>query len=206
MNPLLTLISAAFMLGAVSGLTPGPLLTLVVAESFQRGFRSGAAVSVAPLVTDVPIILSMTFLAGAIASVGPLTGWLYILGACYLIYLSVGVFRCDEQVSDLSFRVGTSFLKGAAVNLLNPAPYAFWFAIGAPLLLQARSLSWAAVLIFLCVFYGMLVGSKLLLAFLIGNNRHVLTGRPYRTVMQILGILLLIFAVLFVKNGFEKIA
>ncbi|MEJ2109561.1 MAG: LysE family translocator [Acidobacteriota bacterium] len=193
------------MLGAVSGLTPGPLLTLVVSESFQRGFRSGAAVSVAPLITDVPIILFMTFLAGAIASMGPLTGWLYIVGACYLIYISIGIFRSNEQVSDPSLRMRTSFLKGAAVNLLNPSPYAFWFAIGSPLLLQARSLSWTAVLIFLCVFYGMLVGSKLLLAFLIGKNRHVLTGRPYRTVMRMLGIFLLIFAVLFVKNAFEKL-
>jgi threonine/homoserine/homoserine lactone efflux protein len=205
MSPFLTLISAAFILGAVSGLTPGPLLTLVVTESLQRGFRSGAAVSIAPLMTDAPIILTMMVFAGAIASIAPVTGWLYLLVACYLVYLSIEVFRFDGTAFDPSFKAGTSFLKGAAVNLLNPAPYAFWFAVGVPLLKQARTISWMAVPAFLGVFYLMLVGSKLLLAYLIGKNRHVLKGRTYRTVMLLLGIFLLVFAVLFVRNGVEKL-
>lgn len=194
------------MLGAASGLSPGPLLALVVAESFQRGFRSGAAVSIAPLITDIPIILAMTLLADALSSMGQAIGWLYLAGSCYLIYLAVEVFRFQKKTLDTSFNVRASLLKGAAVNLLNPAPYAFWFAIGAPLLVQAKSISWMAVFLFLGIFYCMLVGSKLLLAALVGKNRQVLAGRAYTAVTRLLGIFLLIFAVVFIKNGIGRLS
>ncbi|MBN2319322.1 MAG: LysE family transporter [Acidobacteria bacterium] len=205
MDPVIPLISAAFVLGATSGLSPGPLLTLVVAESFQRGFRSGAAVAVAPLITDAPVILLMLWLAHTLSSVESIIGVLYILGACYIAYLSVELLRFKGVEIDAASGARTSFMKGAVVNLLNPAPYVFWLTIGAPLLAQAKEISWLVVTAFLVVFYGLLVGMKLLLAILIGKNRHLLKGGCYRAVMRFMGIILLLFAAVFMKNGVEKI-
>jgi len=205
MDSFISLIASAFLLGAVSGLSPGPLLTLVISESLQRGFRSGAAVSIAPLVTDAPIILAMTALADVLSSTGRIIGCLYLLGACYLLYLSIELFRIKGKTAETTAGVRASFMKGAVVNLLNPAPYVFWLTIGAPLLIKAKSISWAAVGIFLAVFYGMLVGLKLLLAVLTGKNRHLMAGRLYTGVMKVLGLLLLLFAVIFAVNGIEKL-
>ncbi len=205
MDPVIPLISAAFILGATSGLSPGPLLTLVVAESFQKGFRSGAAVAVAPLITDAPVILLMLWLAHMLSSVEAVIGVLYMLGACYIAYLSVALFRFKGVEIDASSGVRASFMKGAVVNLLNPAPYVFWLTIGAPLLVQSREISWMAVVAFLAVFYGLLVGMKLLLAVLVGKNRHLLKGGYYRAVMRAMGVALLIFAAIFMKHGIEKI-
>lgn len=205
MDPVIPLISAAFVLGATSGLSPGPLLTLVVAESFRKGFRSGAALAVAPLITDAPVILLMLWLARMLSSVESVIGALYMLGACYISYLSVEMFRFKGVEIDTSSGVRASFKKGAVVNLLNPAPYVFWLTIGAPLLSRAGKISWMVVVAFLGVFYGLLVGIKLLLAVLIGKNRHLLKGVYYRAVMRAMGVVLLLFAAIFLKNGVEKI-
>lgn len=205
MDAIFPLLSAAFMLGLVSGLSPGPLLTLVVSESLQRGFRSGAAVSLSPLVTDVPIVLAMTVLAGALNSFKGIVGWMYLAGACYLVYLSVEAFRFRDRDADIVWSPRTSLLKGAVTNFLNPAPYLFWLTVGAPLLVEARSHSIAAVFGFLGIFYGMLVGSKLLLAGLVGKNRHVLSGRAYRLAMRFLGACLLFFALFFAKSGLDTL-
>lgn len=205
MDSILPVLSAAFMLGLVSGLSPGPLLTLVVSESLQRGFRSGAAVSLSPLITDIPIILAMTVLADALHSFDRMIGWLYLAGACYLVYLSVEAFRSGDRDTDIVLNPRRSLLKGAVTNLLNPAPYVFWLTIGAPLLVQAKSRSVAALFAFLGIFYSMLVGSKLLLAGLLGKNRHVLSGRAYRAAMRFLGACLLFFALYFAKSGFKDL-
>jgi threonine/homoserine/homoserine lactone efflux protein len=205
MNPIIPIVSAAMMLGLVSGLTPGPLLTLVVTEAFRKGFRSGAAVAVAPLITDVPIILVMTILVDSLNPIGWIFGCLYLLGSCYLVWLVVEVFRFKGDHVETNLNYGASFFKGVVVNVTNPAPYIFWFTIGSPLLVQAKNISWSIVVLFLVIFYGMLVGSKLLLAGLIGKNRHLLSGRIYTTVMRLLGVALLVFAFLFIKNGIEKL-
>jgi threonine/homoserine/homoserine lactone efflux protein len=105
---------------------------------------------------------------------------------------------------DVAPDIRASFVKGIVVNLLNPAPYVFWLTVGAPLLLQAKEISWAVVAAFLGAFYGLLVGAKLLLAVLIGKNRHLLEGGYYKAVMRLMGLFLLFFAAVFVKGGVER--
>jgi len=44
-------------LGLSAGITPGPLLTLVITASLRRGWAGGLQVALAPLITDAPIII-----------------------------------------------------------------------------------------------------------------------------------------------------
>ena len=44
-------------IGLVAGVSPGPVLTLVVAETLKGGWLRGAAVAAGPLLADGPIIL-----------------------------------------------------------------------------------------------------------------------------------------------------
>lgn len=145
MNPVIPIMATAVVLGTTSGLSPGPLLTLVVAESFQRGFRSGAAVAIAPLITDAPIVLLMVLLANSLSSMNYVIGILYLAGSAYLAYLSVEIFQIKGMEVDTTSGVRVSFMKGVVANLLNPAPYIFWLTVGAPLLLQAKEISWMVV-------------------------------------------------------------
>jgi len=204
MHPDISLILTAVVLGATSGLSPGPLLTLVVSESFQRGYRSGAAVAIAPIITDVPIVLLMVLLANTLSSMHYVIGALYLVGSVYLVYLAIGIFRVRGMEVDTTSNIRASFMKGVVANLLNPAPYVFWLTVGAPLLLQAKEISWMVVTTFLGIFYGLLVGTKLLLAALIGRNRHLLEGVYYKAVMWVMGFFLLFFAAVFIKSGIEK--
>ena len=54
---------------------------------------------------------------------------------------------------------------------------------------------------FLVAMYGCLVGSKILLALLVGRGRTVLTSRSYMLAVRALGFMLLVFAVLFLRDG-----
>jgi len=45
------------LLGLSAGIAPGPLLTLVISETLQKDIKAGIRVALAPMFTDVPIIV-----------------------------------------------------------------------------------------------------------------------------------------------------
>ena len=48
-------------LGLTAGISPGPLLTIVISETLKHGRKEGFKVAVSPLFTDVLIVVSDGF-------------------------------------------------------------------------------------------------------------------------------------------------
>ncbi len=91
--------------------------------------------------------------------------------------------------------------EGGAGKSLSPHPYLFWLSVGAPLLNKAMSASPAALIAFLGGFYALLLGSKVLLAILVGRSKAFLQGTAYRNIMRLLGLLLGFLALLLFRDG-----
>jgi threonine/homoserine/homoserine lactone efflux protein len=195
---------AAAAFGLSGGLSPGPLLALVVAETLTRGRGAGFAVAASPLITDGPIIAVAVLLLGRIESSEPALGILSIAGGLLLASFGIaGLGGAPENADEVAANHGvwSSLGKGVSVNLLNPSPYLFWLTIGAPMLLRAHRSSVPAAIGFLAVFYLGLVGSKAVLAVLVARSRAVLRGRTYILVKRTLAVVLLVYAVLFIRSG-----
>jgi threonine/homoserine/homoserine lactone efflux protein len=202
-------LAAAAAFGLSGGLSPGPLLALVVGETLARGRRAGLAVAAAPLLTDGPIIAAAIFLLGRIENSEPALGIVSLAGGAVLASFGIAGFRGnDPEIKEdaAALRVWGSLGKGVAVNLFNPSPYLFWLTVGTPLLLRANDSSrWTAVA-FLVVFYLGLVGSKALLAVLVARSRNVLRGRGYLWANRILSAVLLVYAGIFIREGIVRLA
>ena len=192
---------SGILFGLSGGLTPGPLLTLVIAETLKHGVTEGAKVSLAPLLTDLPIILAAVFLLHRLADIRPLLGLLAFGGAAFLAYLAWGSIRFKGVTLLAQGRQPRSLRKGVVVNLLNPSPYLFWFTIGAPMLLKAAGNGYGTAGLFIAGFYLLLVGSKLAVAVIVGRTRRFLQSSFYVATNRILGGVLLLFAGLFFKDG-----
>ena len=201
--------TAAAVLGLSGGLSPGPLLALVVGETLAHGRRAGLAAAAAPLLTDGPIIAAALILLGRIEHSEPALGIVSHAGGALLASSGIAGLRArDTEIGDITAggRVWGSLGKGVAVNLLNPSPYLFWLTVGTPLLLRANDSSrWTAVA-FLVVFYLGLVGSKALLAVLVARSRNVLRGRGYLWANRILSAVLLVYAGIFIREGIVRLA
>ena len=50
------------LLGAPSGIAPGPMLILIISETLRHGIRAGAKVACTPLLTDIPVVLTSGFI------------------------------------------------------------------------------------------------------------------------------------------------
>lgn len=187
--------------GLSSGLAPGPLLTLVIAETMRGGLRSGIQVSVAPLITDLPIVMLTLFVIARLSGFHIVLGVISLFGACFVAYLGYESLRTEEVPSADACTDIRSLRKGIITNFLNPHPYLFWFTVGSPMIVQAYEKSLLASVVFVGSFYALLVGSKVLLAFLISSSRFLVVGNVYRYTMKFLGIVLLIFAVIVLREG-----
>lgn len=196
---------SGILLGASAGMAPGPLLALVISETLTAGFKAGVAVALAPIITDAPIVILSIALSAGISGFAPILGSVSLAGAAFVIYLGVGHLRnpatpVDPKTMGLASETAetpriTSFQtqalqKGLLANALSPHPWLFWFTVGGPIMIRALDQGVLHGAEFMAGFYGLLVGSKMLVAILVARSRSLMTGRIHRIVMRVLGIFL----------------
>lgn len=194
-------LSFGLVMGLTAGLSPGPLLTLVIAESLQYGIRAGIKVALAPVISDAPIIILMLLLVDQLAGFNSIIGLLSMLGSGYIFYMAYATARLKLPSQQQTQEQSNSISKGVLANLLNPHPYLFWLTVGAPTIIKSVSVSSLAPVIFMAGFYIPLVGSKIVLAVLVGKHRSLLSGSAYANVMRVLALLLAVFAILLFVDG-----
>jgi len=198
---LLPYFAAGLSLGIAAGVSPGPLLALVVSQTLQHGWREGVKVACAPLVSDIPIVALSLFVLSRFSNAGPVLGWISIAGGLFVGYLGYELLRAGAFEVGETAAAPRSFRKAVLVNLLNPSVYVFWATVGSPMILRGLEKQAAASLAFAGGFYGCLVGSKIVLAFLVSGSRGLLKGRGYRITVRILGVLLLGLGAWLVLDG-----
>jgi threonine/homoserine/homoserine lactone efflux protein len=189
------------LFGLSGGLSPGPLLMLVISETLKHGSRSGVKVAMAPLITDAPIVLLAITVVSQLRDIYFVLGLICLGGACFLVYL--GYESIVFKGADLVVEGGRpqSLKKGVIANLLNPSPYLFWFSVGAPIVIKAAGAGFMEPVLFIGGMYLLLVGAKVVVAVLTGKSRRFLKSRGYVYSVRILGAVLLLFAALFVRDG-----
>ena len=196
-------LSAGTLLGLAAGFSPGPLLVLVISETLRHDVKAGLKVSIAPLVTDVPIILISLLLLNQLAGFKPVLGCISISGGVFIIYLGYESLKTRGVKLDLSGVSPSSFRKGLITNALNPHPYIFYMTVGAPIIFKSLHQNILSTVLFVGSFLLLLVGSKVLLALVVERSRSFLQGSVYIWVMRILGVLLFFFALILFRDGFR---
>ena len=191
------------VLGLSAGFAPGPLLTLLISETLQHDIKSGVKVALAPIITDLPIIILTLFVLSKLSNFHNILGVISIAGGFFI--LSMGYESLCTKGLELSFREAEpkSLTKGVLANALNPHPYLFWFSVGAPTMTKAMSVNIIAPLTFIISFYTFLVGSKILLAILIGKSKSFLSGKVYVYTMRFLGVILGVLAFVLFYDGLK---
>ena len=189
------------VLGLSAGYAPGPLLTLVISETLMHGIKSGIKVALAPIITDLPIIIVTLFVLSKLSHFHSILGAISFAGGIFILTMGYESIR----TKGIEFRIREaepkSLTKGVLANALNPHPYLFWFTVGAPIMTKAMSLNTNALFAFIISFYTFLVGSKILLAIAIGKSKSFLSGKAYIYTMRFLGLVLGVLAVILFYDG-----
>ncbi len=191
------------VLGLSAGFAPGPLLTLVISETLQHDIKSGVKVALAPIITDLPIIILTLFILSKLSGFHNILGIISLTGGLFIFYMGYNSLRTKGVKINLDEIKSKSFTKGVLANVLSPHPYLFWFSVGAPTVTKAMAQNISAPLAFIISFYVFLVGSKILLAVLIGKSKSLLSGNSYIFTMRFLGLVLCVLAIILFHDGLK---
>ena len=186
---------SAFIFGITAGFKPGPLGVVVIQQTLEHGIKNGLKASLAPIVTDGPIIIAALLVLTQFKDISLFIGSLSLVGGLYLLWLSQKIIRIKVINITKSLEAPKSLETAIKVNFLSPNPYIFWFTVGGTYLAigtQAQSI------VFIMVSIGTLVLSKMVTAWVAANFRELLDSYAYVWVMRFLGSLLGLFGVLFI--------
>ena len=134
-------------------LLPGPTITLIIATSIRHGTRAGLG-NVAGTQVGLAVMIAVVGvgLASLIEGMGHWFEWLRLLGAAYLIWMGIQMFRSAGAADETGVPPpprGGFFLQGVLVAASNPktwcssAPSSRSSSIR-PATMRCRSSSWAS--------------------------------------------------------------
>lgn len=191
------------ILGLVAGISPGPILALVIRESLEKGRTAGMKVATVPLFSDLPIVLLTLLILTRISEYDIILGVISFLGAGFILLLAYESIRVKPIQGEIKPPKFTTFWKGVFANLLSPHPYLFWLLVGSPMVIKAWNLKPLAAILFVIGFYICIVGAKLIIAWISDKSKNILGTKGYLWIIRILGVILLLLATYLIKDGIK---
>ena len=188
------LLGATF--GFAAAVQPGQLQAFLLARTATRGWRATLPAALAPLLSDLPIVVLVLLVLTHVPA------WfllgLRFAGGLFLLYLAYGAARSwrhyrPPAASDSTGARRTE-IEAAFVNLLNPSPYLAWSTVLGPLLIEAWRKAPAAGGALVGAFYAtMITGTVGVIALF--ALAHSLGPRVGRVLVGVSAIALAAFAV-----------
>ncbi len=230
--PALTYLIQGTALGLSAAAAPGPFQTYLISQTLLGGWRRGAPIAFAPLISDPPVVILILLLLNQIPP-----GFITIItltGGLFALYLAYGLWRQwrekdkssssevdgettasnteklnpDEAISQGSKENGFAWritAKGAMMNILSPGVYLFWMFVNGPILLTAFQQSTGYGIAFLIGFYGIFITGLLGIVALF-HFAHRLGPRVIRTLTLISVIILALFGIFLTVQGVTGLA
>jgi threonine/homoserine/homoserine lactone efflux protein len=191
---------SALSFGLAAGLKPGPLGIIVIQQALSKGLSAGVRASLAPLITDGPIILAALWFLSQFKSIDLFAAALSLVGGVYLFWLAAKMFRAGEISLSAKLKSQNSFATAVKVNFLNPGPYLFWFTVGGSYIIRGST---AESLVFVVTSIGTLIASKIAVAVLAVRFFPSLESRGYLLTMKLLAGALVWFGLVSIVRAAE---
>ena len=163
---------------------PGPTVLLVIGYSLSHGRRVAASTVAGVALGDlVAMTVSLAGLGALLATSATLFTVLKWIGAAYLIYLGIRLWRAPvAEAAEAPVEPGTgrrAFRQAFVVTMLNPKSIAFFVAF-VPQFVNPHTASLLDLAILEATFVGLAAFNAALYALLAGQARRLLTAPVWR--------------------------
>lgn len=196
----------SFLVGFSGASSPGPMLTMVLAQSSIKGwFEAIKIVTGHAVLEGVLVLLLIMGLQPLLQNEVFLKGFSF-LGSLFLIYMGLGllisIIKKDISIKDSNPMRIPSFLAGILVSLSNPYWLIWWITIGVGFLSQAKSYLVLGILSF---YIGHILSDYVWYVFIgfIGQGLSLpFWNKIYRVILIFASVFLLGFGIYFVVYVF----
>lgn len=192
-------------LGLALSILAGPILFALIQAGVERGFRAGAVLGAGVWISDLLFIIA-AFMGSAflesIVSNDVVLRWLGISGSLILMLIGLGTLLSKPPKMHYVSEIGTQrspyhllWLKGFAINTLNPFTFFFWISVMTGVVL-AKDLQQSDATLFFSGILGTIILTDLAKVILAKRIRHFLKWKHLVWLRRIAGIGFLVFGFL----------
>jgi L-lysine exporter family protein LysE/ArgO len=201
------IIASALGFAALLALLPGPVFFALIQTSIQKTFKYAVFFALGVALSDILFILASylgianfitdEYFEKIIKSVGGA-----VLGLFGLFYF----FKpADKKVSlepiHKDHKKGNFFIKGFALNFLNPSTFFYWLALTSVVSVKYSD-NQADVVIFFVILVGSIFGLDVMKSYLAHKIKKVFTNTTIMLLNKLLGGILILIGVNFLVSAF----
>jgi threonine/homoserine/homoserine lactone efflux protein len=186
-------------------MSPSPLFVATLGYGIKDSWKAGLRVAYGHTVVALPLAILLGVGAISLVAFPHFRDTISVLGAISLFAFAGIQIRSVMKRSAIEYPSGRSpFFVGIFMTALNPSFLVWWFTVGLKLISDALILY--SVIGFIVVFtshiwmdYTWLV----LVGFLSGRGKNILSARNYQIFMMVLNGLLVYFGISFLLQAFH---
>jgi len=187
----------AILFGLLLGIAAGPVSIAMIELAIQGGKKPAFSLAAGVWLGDITFVL-MTFFG--LSFISEIPGFHFYLGICggviLLLFGLMSIFlkpkKLETQLLSASSYVGF-FMKGYAINILNPFVFVFW--IGVIGNLSKRSLEFSDGLLYIATILVTLSMTDIVKIFVSDFIREYMNDKQFRVLRIISGIGLIGFGI-----------
>jgi threonine/homoserine/homoserine lactone efflux protein len=204
---LLILFLGSFGVGLSGAMMPGPMLTMAIAETARRGFRTGPLLVLGHGIVEAVVVAGLVLGLSQLIQHVAVKGTVALLGGLVLAWMGYGMSRAAWSGSmSVAAAAGASrgpgpIPAGALISVSNPYWLLWWATVGAAYV--ATSLQHGPL--GLASFFGGHILADLawfsLVALLVVSGRRILSDRLYRGLIFVCAAFLVALGLWFVASG-----
>jgi threonine/homoserine/homoserine lactone efflux protein len=209
MTKLAAIFTTSLMVGFSGTLMPGPLLTVTINQSAQRGFWQGPLLILGHAIAELALVLALTAGLSRLLKRKAVAGLIGLLGGAFLLWMGLDIARsvwCGTVSLSLvsAERSGAQVgpvVTGVLVSVSNPHWVLWWATVGVSyvaLALRQGPLGLGSFYI------GHILADLSwysLVAFVITAGRSFLSQPIYQGILLFCGLFLIALSIYFIYSG-----
>ncbi|MGZ7044306.1 MAG: LysE family transporter [Methanobacterium sp.] len=196
----------SFGVGLSGALVPGPMLTVTISDSLNKGFKAGPLIIIGHFLTEIAMMIII--LAGLGWIIGSQTAVFYIgtIGGAALIFMGYNISKNDKTLSvmknnDYDSQKYGSIMGGIITSLSNPFFYIWWATIGCAFMFKGIELAGVVGLLgFIAGHWSADFSWFSLVSFFSSRGTKIMNDKTYKASMMICGAFLVFLGVYFILS------
>jgi threonine/homoserine/homoserine lactone efflux protein len=206
---LIAIFTSSFLIALSGALMPGPLLTVTVSESPQRGAITGPLVILGHGILELALILALLSGMAPFFKRDEVFVTIALAGGIILFWMAISMFRSLPALrldfAEEKQKTKNLIMAGIIMSLANPYWTIWWATIGLGYIMHSVKFGIAGVVAF---FVGHILADLAwyaLISFSVAQGRSFFTDTAYRRLIGGCAFFLIIFAGYFFYSGLGKL-
>jgi threonine/homoserine/homoserine lactone efflux protein len=206
---LIAIFTSSFLIALSGALMPGPLLTVTVSESPQRGAITGPLVILGHGILELALILALLSGMAPFFKRDEVFVTIALAGGIILFWMAISMFRSLPALrldfAEEKQKTKNLIMAGIIMSLANPYWTIWWATIGLGYIMHSVKFGIAGVVAF---FVGHILADLAwyaLISFSVAQGRSFFTDTVYRRLIGGCAFFLILFAGYFFYSGLGKL-